>query len=54
MLGSAAMAVVKPFRAVRYGEPAGPLEALVAPPYDVISPEQREQLAAEAPTTSFT
>src|SRR5436190_1352700 len=43
MLGSPAMAVVKPFRAVRYGEPAGPLEALVAPPYDVISAEQRER-----------
>jgi uncharacterized protein (DUF1015 family) len=43
------MAVVKPFRAVRYGEPAGPLEALVAPPYDVISPEQRERLAAQSP-----
>ncbi len=48
MLGSPAMAVVKPFRAVRYGEPAGPLEALVAPPYDVISPEQRERLAAQS------
>jgi uncharacterized protein (DUF1015 family) len=43
------MAVVKPFRAVRYGEPAGPLEMLVAPPYDVISPEQREGLAAQSP-----
>jgi uncharacterized protein (DUF1015 family) len=43
------MAVVKPFRAVRYGEPAGPLEALVAPPYDVVSPEQRERLAAQSP-----
>jgi uncharacterized protein (DUF1015 family) len=43
------MAVVKPFRAVCYGEPAGPLEALVAPPYDVISPEQRERLAAQSP-----
>ncbi len=40
------MAEVKPFRAVRYGEGAGPLEALVAPPYDVISPAEREQLAA--------
>src|SRR5438874_2808654 len=49
MLGSAAMAVVKPFRAVRYGEHAGPLEALVAPPYDVISPEQRGQFAARSP-----
>jgi uncharacterized protein (DUF1015 family) len=43
------MAEVKPFRAVRYGEQAGPLEALVAPPYDVISPEQREQLQARSP-----
>jgi len=49
MLGSAAMAVVKPFRAVRYGEHAGQLEALVAPPYDVISAEQREQFAARSP-----
>jgi uncharacterized protein (DUF1015 family) len=39
------MAEVKPFRAVHYGERAGPLEALVAPPYDVISPAEREQLA---------
>ena len=43
------MAEVKPFRAVRYGERAGPLEALVAPPYDVISPEQRDQLRARSP-----
>src|ERR671933_1027340 len=43
------MAEVKPFRAVRYGEQAGPLEALVAPPYDVISPEQREQFQARSP-----
>ena len=39
------MAVVKPFRALRYDETvAGPLETLVAPPYDVISPEQRAEL----------
>ena len=39
------MAVVKPFRALRYDvEVAGPLETLVAPPYDVISPEQRAAL----------
>ena len=44
------MAVVKPFRALRYDEAtAGPLETLVAPPYDVISPEQREQLRAASP-----
>jgi uncharacterized protein (DUF1015 family) len=43
------MAEVKPFRAVRYGEAAGPLESLVAPPYDVISPQQREELKARSP-----
>jgi uncharacterized protein (DUF1015 family) len=43
------VAEVKPFRAVRYGERAGPLEALVAPPYDVISPPEREQLAGRNP-----
>ena len=41
------MAVVKPFRALRYEQAvAGPLETLVAPPYDVISQEQREELRA--------
>src|ERR1043166_8090057 len=43
------MAEVKPFQAVRYAERAGPLEGLVAPPYDVISPEQREELRARSP-----
>src|SRR5919199_3865758 len=43
------MAEVKPFRAVRYGERAGPLEELIAPPYDVISPDERERLAARSP-----
>jgi uncharacterized protein (DUF1015 family) len=42
------VARVKPFRAVRYGERAGPLDSLVAPPYDVISPDEREQLAARS------
>src|SRR2546423_1809046 len=37
------MADVKPFRALRYDTSvAGPLESLVAPPYDVISAEERE------------
>ena len=40
------MAEVKPFRAVRYGDRAGSLETLVAPPYDVISPAERAELAA--------
>jgi uncharacterized protein (DUF1015 family) len=43
------VADVKPFRAVRYGERAGSLDTLVAPPYDVISPAEREQLAARNP-----
>src|SRR4249919_306369 len=49
MLGSPAMADVKPFRAVRYGERAGSLQALVAPPYDVISDEEHEELLARSP-----
>jgi uncharacterized protein (DUF1015 family) len=44
------MAVVKPFRALRYDEAAAdPLESLVAPPYDVISDELREELYARSP-----
>jgi uncharacterized protein (DUF1015 family) len=39
------MAVVKPIRAVRYDESvAGPLDRLVAPPFDVIDDAQREEL----------
>jgi uncharacterized protein (DUF1015 family) len=43
------VAVVRPFRALRY-DPAvgGPLESLVAPPYDVIGPEQREALLRQS------
>jgi uncharacterized protein (DUF1015 family) len=40
------MAVVKPFRALRYARPAA---SLVAPPYDVITPEQREEYLARDP-----
>lgn len=37
------MASVRPFRALTYDrEVAGPLSRLVSPPYDVISPEERE------------
>jgi uncharacterized protein (DUF1015 family) len=44
------MAVVKPFRALRYDERrAGPLERLVAPPYDVISPGERSDLLGRSP-----
>src|SRR5438045_116689 len=44
------MADVQPLRALRY-EPAvaGPLAVVVAPPYDVIDPEQRNRLAARSP-----
>jgi uncharacterized protein (DUF1015 family) len=44
------VAVVRPFRALRYDPAvAGPLDTLVAPPYDVITPEQREQLLGQSP-----
>src|SRR5437660_4546156 len=50
MLGSSRMAEVKPFRAERYGEAeAGPLQELVAPPYDVISSEERVKYLARSP-----
>jgi uncharacterized protein (DUF1015 family) len=44
------MADVKPLRALHY-DPAvvGALDAVVAPPYDVIDPEQRRELAARSP-----
>ena len=44
------MALAKPFRALRYDvRTAGPLDALVAPPYDVITPSMRERLLAASP-----
>ena len=44
------MALLKPFRALRYDPgTAGPLDGLVAPPYDVVSPEQRALLLAASP-----
>ena len=43
------VAVVKPFRALRYDEAkAGPLDPLVAPPFDVISAAEREELRARS------
>jgi uncharacterized protein (DUF1015 family) len=43
------VADVRPFRAERYDEAvAGPLETLVAPPYDVISPADREEYLARS------
>ncbi len=44
------MAAVEPLRALHYDQGvAGDLQNLVAPPYDVIDPQQREQLAARSP-----
>jgi uncharacterized protein (DUF1015 family) len=43
------VADVRPFRAERYGERAGPLEELVAPPYDVIRPEERLEYLSRSP-----
>jgi uncharacterized protein (DUF1015 family) len=44
------MAEVKPFSALRYDSAqAGPLEDLVAPPYDVIGPAEREDYLARSP-----
>ncbi len=44
------MADVQPLRALRHDlTRAGPLDALISPPYDVIDPAQRERLAARSP-----
>jgi uncharacterized protein (DUF1015 family) len=43
------MADVQPFRAVRYSGAAGPLADLVAPPYDTITTEERDQLFGRSP-----
>jgi uncharacterized protein (DUF1015 family) len=45
----AAVPLLKPFRALRYDEgTAGPLDDLVAPPYDVVTPQGRETLLARS------
>ena len=41
--------MLSPFRALRYDASAGNLTDLVAPPYDVIGPEEREELARRSP-----
>lgn len=43
------MADVHPFRALQYSPPAGALGDLLAPPYDVISPDERRALLARSP-----
>ncbi len=43
------MPIIKPFRAVRYDSTKVELNAVVAPPYDVISPEQQSELYERSP-----
>src|SRR5207253_3017876 len=43
------MADVAPLKALRYGDQAEPLGELLCPPYDVISPEERDRLYAQNP-----
>jgi uncharacterized protein (DUF1015 family) len=50
MVSWPAVPLLKPFRALRYDEgAAGPLDDLVAPPYDVIGPEDLDRLLARSP-----
>jgi uncharacterized protein (DUF1015 family) len=46
------VAVIRPFRALRYSDAAGKLGELVAPPYDVIDARERERLAASSPANA--
>ena len=43
------MAALQPFRAVRYSGAAGPLADLVAPPYDAVTPAERDELFLRSP-----
>ena len=44
------MADVQPLRALHYDlDVVGSLDAVCSPPYDVIDPEQRAELAARSP-----
>ena len=38
------MALLKPFKAMRFSEGAGDIASLVCPPYDIVSDKQREKL----------
>jgi uncharacterized protein (DUF1015 family) len=50
MVSWLAVPLLKPFRALRYDEgAAGPLDDLVAPPYDVITAEDQHRLLARSP-----
>lgn len=43
------MAEIRPFKGLRYNGEAEPLDLLVAPPYDVLKPEERDAYAAKSP-----
>ncbi|MCX7800026.1 MAG: DUF1015 domain-containing protein [Fimbriimonadales bacterium] len=43
------MATIRPFRGLRFTPQAGPIDQLVAPPYDVLTPEERDAFAAKNP-----
>ena len=43
------MAVIRPFSGLRYSAEAGPLDALTEPPYDVLSPAERDGYAVRNP-----
>ena len=42
------MAIIKPFRGVRFNLEKVLLKQVIAPPYDVISPDEREALAGRS------
>ena len=41
------MAIIKPFKAMRFSENAGDISSLVCPPYDIVNDEQREALLSK-------
>ncbi len=43
------MATIRPFNGLRFSAEAGPLDLLVAPPYDVLNPSEREEYGARSP-----
>lgn len=43
------MAMIKPFRALRYTQKAGDISTLVCPPYDIVSDEKRAELIDSNP-----
>lgn len=49
LVESPAVADIRPFPALQYAPPAGPLGSLLAPPYDVISADERRALLARSP-----